>query len=29
MPFEYEQYYDAQDGDSLILTIDVVIQSYP
>lgn len=28
MPFEYEQYYDAQDGDSLILTIDMVIQSY-
>ncbi len=28
MPFEYEQYYDAEDGDSLVLTIDVVIQSY-
>ncbi len=28
MPFEYEQYNDAQDGDSLVLTIDQVVQSY-
>ena len=28
MPFEYEQYYDAEDGDSIVLTIDVVVQSY-
>ena len=28
MPFEYEVYYDAEDGDSLILTIDEVLQHY-
>lgn len=28
MPFEYEMYYDAQDGSSLVLTIDEVIQHY-
>ena len=28
MPFEYEQYYDAQDGDSVVLTIDQVVQNY-
>jgi len=28
MPYEYEQYYDATDGDSVVLTIDEVIQHY-
>ena len=28
MPYEYEQYYDATDGDSIVLTIDEVIQHY-
>ncbi|NMA08405.1 MAG: PASTA domain-containing protein [Clostridiales bacterium] len=28
MPFDYEQYYSAQDGDSIELTIDEVIQHY-
>lgn len=28
MPFEYEMYYEAQDGNSLVLTIDEVIQHY-
>lgn len=28
MPFEYEMYYDAQDGNSLVLTIDEVVQHY-
>ncbi len=28
MPYEYEQYYDAVDGDSVVLTIDEVIQHY-
>lgn len=28
MPFEYEMYYDAEDGHSLVLTIDEVIQHY-
>jgi len=28
MPYEYEQYYDAIDGDSVVLTIDEVIQHY-
>ncbi|MBE6934909.1 MAG: PASTA domain-containing protein [Ruminococcaceae bacterium] len=28
MPFEYEQYYDAEDGDSVVLTIDSVVQGY-
>ncbi len=27
MPFEYEQYIDAQDGNDLVLTIDETIQS--
>lgn len=26
--YKYEQYYDAQDGDSLVLTIDTTIQHY-
>ena len=26
--YKYEQYYDAQDGDSLVLTIDATIQHY-
>ena len=26
--FQYEQYYDAEDGDSLVLTIDSTIQYY-
>ena len=26
--YKYEQYYDAQDGDSLVLTIDTNIQHY-
>ena len=26
--YKYEQYYDAQDGDSLVLTIDSTIQHY-
>ena len=28
MPFAYEMYYDAEDGNSLVLTIDEVIQYY-
>ncbi|MEA4919501.1 MAG: penicillin-binding transpeptidase domain-containing protein [Clostridiaceae bacterium] len=28
MPFDYEMYYAAQDGNSLVLTIDEVIQHY-
>mgnify|MGYP004663908583 CR=1 FL=1 len=28
MPFAYEMYYDAEDGHSLVLTIDEVIQHY-
>lgn len=28
MPFAYEMYYDAEDGNSLVLTIDEVIQHY-
>lgn len=28
MPFEYEQYIEAQDGNSIVLTIDEVIQYY-
>ena len=28
MPFEYEMYYEAQDGNSLVLTIDEVVQHY-
>lgn len=28
MPFDYEMYYEAEDGSSLILTIDEVIQHY-
>jgi hypothetical protein len=28
MPFQYEQYVDAQDGLSVVLTIDEVIQHY-
>jgi len=28
MPFEYEVYYDAEDGDSLVLTVDEVLQHY-
>ena len=28
MLYQYEQYYDAQDGQSLVLTIDVEVQSY-
>ena len=28
MPFEYEMYYEAEDGDSLVLTIDEVVQHY-
>lgn len=28
MPFEYEQYIEAQNGDSIVLTIDEVIQYY-
>ncbi|MGM9639348.1 MAG: penicillin-binding transpeptidase domain-containing protein [Butyricicoccaceae bacterium] len=28
MPFDYEMYYEAQDGNSLILTVDEVIQHY-
>lgn len=28
MPFQYDMYYDAQDGDSVVLTIDEVIQHY-
>jgi len=28
MPFQYEQYYDAEDGHSLVLTIDEVVQHY-
>ena len=26
--YKYEQYYDAQDGDSLVLTIDATVQHY-
>ena len=26
--YQYEQYYDAQDGNDLILTLDVTVQSY-
>ena len=28
MLYQYEQYYDAQDGQNLVLTIDVEVQSY-
>lgn len=28
MPFEYDQYHDASDGYSLVLTIDEVVQHY-
>ncbi len=28
MPFDYEMYYEAQDGNSLVLTIDEVVQHY-
>lgn len=28
MPFQYDMYYEAQDGDSVVLTIDEVIQHY-
>ncbi len=28
MPFEYEIYYEAEDGHSLVLTIDEVLQHY-
>ncbi|MBQ7625049.1 MAG: PASTA domain-containing protein [Clostridia bacterium] len=28
MPFEYEVYYEAKDGNSLVLTIDEVLQHY-
>lgn len=28
MPFQYEKYYDPQDGNSLVLTIDEVIQHF-
>jgi len=28
MPFQYEMYYDAEDGNSLVLTIDEVLQHY-
>ena len=28
MPFAYEMYYDAEDGNSLVLTVDEVIQHY-
>lgn len=28
MPFEYEYYYPAQDGNSLVLTIDQTLQRY-
>ncbi len=28
MPFDYEMYYEAQDGNDLVLTIDEVIQHY-
>lgn len=28
MPFKYERYYEAKDGNSLVLTIDEVIQGY-
>lgn len=28
MPFKYERYYEAQDGDNLILTIDEGVQHY-
>ena len=27
MPFEYEQYVEAQDGNNLVLTIDETVQS--
>ncbi len=28
LPFEYETYFEAQDGNSLVLTIDEVLQHY-
>ncbi len=28
MPFNYEKYYDPEDGDSLVLTIDASIQQF-
>ncbi len=28
MPFDYEMYYEAQDGNDVVLTIDEVIQHY-
>ena len=28
MPFTYEKYYDASDGDSLVLTMDTTVQAY-
>ncbi len=28
MPFSYEMYYDAQNGNDVVLTIDEVIQHY-
>ena len=28
MPYEYEQYFDAKNGDSLVLTIDTTVQYY-
>lgn len=28
MLYTYEKYYDASDGDSLVLTLDVTVQYY-
>jgi len=28
MPYTYEKYYDAQDGNSLVLTLDTTVQYY-